>query len=305
MVGVTPAGLYLLERLKLESDAQVVGAFDPNPKRSMLAAGLGIPIWQSLDELRFDAIDSLLLMDCHSEQLVSTALNCGKHIVVDRPWLLTSDQLRSLSQQATAANVVATTTGLKRDSSEFRNAVIARQTGRIGPLNSLRLSACEQAIAVDGRVTGVLREYGFDKLAQLLQLADSTPQRVFATRYCDPGEKQEHGFLAVIEFAGGCTALIEFETKTRFSLRTGWMLEGSCGSYRDGRLYTVTADGEIVDEPLLHPATPENVDLGKLLSAWNGEPAALPGLNDAARVLQLIEGIEHSADLRQAIEIEL
>ena len=72
------------------------------------------------------------------------------------------------------------------------------------------------------------------------------------------------------------------------------MLEGATGSFRGDRLFTETADGEIVDEPIEKPPFPAESLIGQLVTAWRGEPTTLPTLADAAEVVQLIEALEQS-----------
>ena len=163
--------------------------------------------------------------------------------------------------------------------------------------------SCEQRLPGEEDFTDVLREFGYHWLDQLLLLTESAPQRVFAQRFYDETRKIEFGFLAIIDFANGCTARMEVDTRSRLGYRTGWMLEGSSGSYRHDKIYTVTLDGEIVDEFVQRSTIPKDPFVTELVLLWRGETTMLPTLNDVARVVRLIEAIEESDQNGKVVEL--
>jgi predicted dehydrogenase len=302
IVGMSSAGLFHLERLSLRPDVRLAGVFDRAPARIVLANDRSCPVWDELRSgLTSSDIDALFLVDDILAEDVSTALRHGKQVVVHRPWLLSPNELQSLDDQASSSGRVATISCLRRWSTDFVAAVAAKQTGRLGALQTVRLTSCEQSVADDNSFAGILPEFGFHWFDQLLKLIESRPTRIFATRLNDSDSGREQGFLVVVDFENGCHALIDVRTQSRLSLRTGWMLEGSLGSYRGNRLYTRTADGEIVDEPLPLTAFSSDAFMDELVSAWGGGPASLPTLTEAARVVRFIESIEQSAATGQPV----
>ena len=82
------------------------------------------------------------------------------------------------------------------------------------------------------------------------------------------------------------------------------MLEGTTGSYRNHRIYTTMADGEIVDEPFSGPSLPNEQFVDQLVSDRDLEISKLPSLTDAARIVQLIERIEESASTGEVVRFE-
>jgi len=296
VIGLSQAGLFFLESLSLSPQIRLVGAFDRDPQRLGLATGLGCPTCDQPDSLISGSVaDALFLVDDFSEQVAKAALTGGQHLVIDRPWSSSSIILRSLGELVTSSDRTATVASPGRWSANFVSALTAFQTGRLGNLHSVRLSICEKHIPGELSSCGVLREFGYRWIDQLLYLVGSTPERVYAKLFNDGESKEEHGFLAVIDFANGCTAQIEIDTRSRLGFHTGWMIEGSSGSYRNDRLYTETNDGEIVDEPLTHPIRSVDSFISELSATWAGSPAELPTLADAANVVQLIEAMERSA----------
>ena len=81
------------------------------------------------------------------------------------------------------------------------------------------------------------------------------------------------------------------------------MIEGSIGSYKIDRLYTMTPDGEIVDEPLLRSPAPFDPFIDELFASWSGKTTTLPTLSEASRVIRLIEAIESSATSGEVVQI--
>lgn len=302
IIGVNPVGLFLLEQMSLALDFRLVGVFDRDPARRQLVWQSGCELWDSpAVALAAVNVDVLLLMDCSSTVMISEALRSGKHVVLDRPWLLTSADLLQLHEQSLTTGCAATVATFRRGSTDFVSALTVLRSGRLGRLETVRMSSCEQILPREDDSPSLIREIGFQWLDQLLCLVESSTKQVCARRILLADQTNAIGLRATIEFTNGCDAQIEVLTRTRLSHRTGWMLEGSLGSYRGERLFTTTPDGEIVDEALLHPDRADETLIEGLVSAWRGRSSMLSSLADAARVVQLIETLERSAETRQCI----
>ena len=304
VLGLGHAGLFYLESLSLSADIRLVGAFDSDPQRRGLATGSGCPLFDQRDSLLSPTVaDVVFLVDDFSEEVAKAVLRGGQHLVIDRPWSVSSEVLRSLCALAATSNRTLTVASPGRWSANFVSVMNARRTGRLGNLHSVRLTSCEKQVPGEASADGVLREFGYRWLDQLLVLVDSMPERVYAKLLSDGGPKQEYGFLAVIDFANGCTAQIEIDARSRLGFRTGWMIEGSTGSFRNDRLYTETDDGEIVDEPLIQSNYSNETFISELTTKWSGAPTTLPTLADAANVVQVIEALERSAISGEVVRV--
>ena len=304
VLGVGQSGLFYLESLSLSADIRLVGAFDSDPQRLALATGSGCPLLSQRDSLLSPTFaDVLFLVDDFSEDIAISALRGGQHLVIDRPWSVSSEALQSLGKFAVTSNRTVTIASPGRWSANFLSAMSALQTGRLGSLHSVRQSSCEKRVPGETSPAGVLREFGYRWIDQLLTLVDSKPERVYAKLLSDGRPKQEHGFLAVIDFTNGCTAQIDIDMRSRLGFRTGWMIEGSSGSFRNDRLFTETDDGEIVDEPLMHSNSSTDSFIGDLIATWSGSPITRPNLADAADVVCVIEALERSASAGEAVRV--
>ena len=304
VLGLGQAGLFYLECLSLCADVRLVGAVDADPQHRALASGAGCQLFDQRDSLLSPTVaDALFLVDDFSEEAAKAVLLGGQHLVIDRPWSVSSEVLRSLGELADKSNRTLTVASPGRWSASFVSAMTALRTGRLGNLHSVRLSSCEKRVPGEMSADGVLREFAYRWIDQLLELVDSTPERVYAKLWSDGQPKQEYGFLALIDFTNGCRAQIEIDTRSRLGFRTGWMIEGSTGSFRNDRLYTEADDGEIVDEPLTHANDSADSFIRELTAMWGGAATTLPTLADAACVVRVIEALERSATSGDVVQI--
>lgn len=294
--GLGSFGLDCLERLSLRGDVQVTLAFDADAHQRHRAEGLAIQTASPPGSpVQSDDVDVLFLTEDVSFQALKALIGTGRHVVLHRPWLLTSIELKELHDLAATTTSVVTIAPIRRWSADFQAAISARRTGRIGLMKSLKFASCVKRIPEEKCATSVLREFGYQWLDQSIILADAIPTRVFGKQVARADTSIDDRFLAIIDFANGCDAQIEVDTNSRIGYRMGWILEGQSGSYRANRLYTETSDGEIVDEPI--PATcflSDDPWIDLLVAAWSGTMTTLPALADAAQIVRLIEAIEES-----------
>lgn len=307
LIGLGPTGLYLAERLSLAAEIQLTGLYDASPALRQLASSFGCPVTDQVDQIWLNPeTDAVVFADNPSVEYLQAAMTAGKQIVIHQPWILLSQQLLSLARQATTAGCSATATCLRRWSADFIEATTVNHSRRLGSLKSVAWLSYEMGLADPNLDESAWREAGFPLFDQLIQLVDSTAVEIFARQLPEPGQPGTAGFMAMIGFANGCRARIELQTRSRLGFRTGWLLEGSEGSYRDNRLYTVANDGEIVDERLpraVDPVDPGDAYVQQLIPAWQGQATSLPSLTDAARVVQLIELVESSIQTNKIVRL--
>ena len=304
IVGLGQQGLFQLERIQLCAEVRVTAAFDPNPQRRNLAAGLECDFADELSSvIESTATDAVFLTEELNETTAAEVLRGGRHLVIDRPWMLTHAELLSIHHQAQSSQRIATYFCPWRWTADFLVASTAIRSGRVGELRTVLFSSFMKHLPGDPGNAGPLREFGFGLLDQMLTLVNSRPESVFATFPFHGQQVHERGFTALIRFENGCLSQLSLESDSRLGYRTGWMLEGIQGSYRGERLYTETPDGEIVDEPIQRPNFVHDPFLTELISAWHGKPTTLPSLADAARIVTLINAIERSAETGHVVRL--
>lgn len=298
-IGITPVSLFLLERLSLNEQFQTFCITDQIPSRREQVDG--VQFVETPEKVLASDASVIFFADSFTEAEVASAIAAGKHAIIDRPWLLSSQSLSNLSKKAKQANVCATYLCLQRWSVEFLTASAAIRSGRLGQLRLIDRTSREKAIPFEKPFAGAIKEIGFHWLDQLLLLNNSTPERVFASRFFNDQNVVEDGFQATISFSNNSMATIDVQTQSNLSFRTGWMIDGSLGAYRADRLYTLASDGEIVDEPFPCPVVSQDEFLRQVRSATLKESADLPTLEDAARIMELIESIERSATTGEVV----
>jgi predicted dehydrogenase len=142
---------------------------------------------------------------------------------------------------------------------------------------------------------GALWEFGIHYFDQLLQLAGRPAESVFARTWGAPGGESDDGFLAIVNFGGDLVAQVEVNRTAAASLSTGWMIDGSSGSYAGSMKYLPTAQGEIVDLPVdpIEGAMDEFYSrLARHLRL--GEPNPVPP-EEARGSIALIEAVRESS----------
>lgn len=221
---------------------------------------------------------------------IRQALGAAKSIVVESPQSLSLDELKQLARDAASFPQAAIIYMPRRWEADFLQARSALESGRLGRLLRVRYSVHDYRLPGEIFPLGVARELGTPVLDQLLVLLDSRPCRRFDWRHFPSDTDRSDGFVGRFDFADDVSAVVEVQTRSLLSYRSGWMLEGTAGAYRNGRLYTRTHDGEIIDEPLPTPDLSSDPFFDALSSTLRGNANELPSLSDAIQVETLLAG---------------
>jgi predicted dehydrogenase len=260
VIGLGRRGWYHLERFRLREDVVVAGVTDPAAELRDQARKSPWPVMETVEALlAVKPLDAVLVAGPPTERdaIIPRALQAGLHVWVEPPLAADVTQARQWLSLAERCRRGLAQVPWARWDPEFNSVLAANASGRLGTVHTLRLAIAEWTpLASPDKPMSAATElpeqqfgpHGFD---QLLQLVPANPTKVWARRW-----PPEDGFLAVIEFANGVTAQIDFRRRSRTGQSTGWMLEGTAGSYRGGRVFTVSSDGELIDEPVPHQLAP-------------------------------------------------
>ncbi len=223
------------------------------------------------------------------------ALAAAKPIVIESPQSLTLDELERLDRDAETQGQVAAVYAPRRWETDFLQARSALESGRLGRLLRVRYAVHDHRLPHDTFPRGVANELGAPLLDQLILLTGARPCRRFSIRHFPSATNRGDGFVchgefadAVSAIAGEVSVLIEVQTRSLLSYRSGWMLEGTTGACRNGRLYTQSGDGEIIDEPLPTPGLSSDPFFDALCSLLRETANELPTIRDAVRVAALL-----------------
>lgn len=301
LIGAGPFSHHFLERLLLRKDLKAVAAWfgsepvRPNPPPGCEAHSQPRAVIES------PRTQVVYFAESASPDLVELAIQCGKAVVLTSSIGLTSGELSRLASLASASGLLAVIDEPRRWDEDFLGAKAVFDAGRLGKLQRVRLAIHETSLPGEDFSNGVLRDLGGHWLDQLLAFTTSDPEAIQLRRFYGMTGIADVGFLTTIDFREGISAVVEVQTASLLSLRTGWLLEGAMGAYRAGRQYSQTPDGEIIDEPVTIPALSADPFLDNLVKAMAGDQTGLlqlVTLSHAARTSALIELLENSAPAR-------
>jgi predicted dehydrogenase len=334
VAGLGAAGMYHLERLGLRDDFRIVAGFDDCGevmRKAIPACPRVVETWQAL--LRDEGIELIVLATPPATHaaLAIEALSAGKHVLVETPLclnLVEADAILGAASRAARSVIVSQT---RRFDDPFLAASECLRSGALGRLHTLKhiawrysphgppvirdpSGACMDVGAElrphhwrDHLSTGggLLWESGVHLFDQSIRFA-GLPRDVLAEPLRGTtGRGIDDGFLAVVRFHDGAQAHVEVHRGAPVDVQTGWILVGDLGTYANGRHYSVTGDGEVVDVPL--PGVPRRADgfhaaLFGHLRASTPNPAPV---EEARGVIALIEAAHRSlrAGVRVAVEL--
>lgn len=293
VIGQGPQVRFLLQRLSQRTDFVAAAHHDPE---------IGRAAWADCDShstaaaVIQDPRTRVIYMAGPAEaEQIDAALHAGKSLILSTTDGLTAHTLRRWGQSAQEGRSVAVIDEARRWDEDFLCAKTVVDRGVLGTLSRIRLSIHERCFPQEQFAAGALRELGIHWLDQLLAFVNSDLQHATLRTFSDSGDF-ESGFVAMMEFRGETSAIIELHLQSLLSLRTGWLLEGSTGAYRNGRLYTKTGDGEIIDEPVGQAEIGRDPFFDSLAGLLNGTPGShsLPDFIHAAKVVELVEELSRS-----------
>ena len=299
LIGSSATSRFVCERLTLRSDLHLIATWSEEEQGEDLPLTfVGItPTKCRRHRTPFDVIQDPAVRVVHfasgsKVDWMRQALGAAKSIVIESPQSLSLDELDQLARDATSCQQTAAVYGPRRWDADFLQARSALESGRLGKLLRVRYSVHDYRLPDETFPRGVARELGSPVLDQLLVLLDSRPCHRFDWRYFPSDTDRSDGFVGRFDFAEDVSAVVEVQTRSLLSYRSDWMLEGTTGACRSGRLYTRTLDGEIIDEPLPTPSVSSDPFFDALASALRGNANELPTVSDAIRVEALLAGVD-------------
>jgi predicted dehydrogenase len=306
LIGSSPAALFAIERLTLRRDFQTVAVCLNQTTVDEHLVGTSCARYERsqdvIDDPRVEIVYVSAVTDVGDAggdeagvSDVDAAIRAGKSVVLASPLTLSAGKLHQLAVTASERNVLATFDEPSLRHQDFLLAKFAIDSQRLGEVRRLHLSIFENELPGESFARGILRDLGSRWCTQLLMLVDSVPCQFHLRRFRESSMSADAGFLAIIDFENGASALIEIQTRSLLGYRSGWLIEGNAGSYRSGRIYAQTADGEIIDEPLSQPTVSSDPFLDSLACALRERVDVVPSLHDAAQVVEVIDRLEQSS----------
>ncbi|MDB5341955.1 MAG: dehydrogenase [Schlesneria sp.] len=298
LIGAGPFSHHLLERLLLRKDLMAVAAcFGSQPARPNSPLDCEVHS-QPRAVIENPRTQIVYFAEPASPDIIELAIQYGKVVVLTSTIGLTSGELSRLAGLAAVRGILAVVDEPRRWGDDFLSAKAVFDAGQLGKLQRVRLAIHETSLPGETFSNGVLWELGGHWFDQLLVFTTTVPEAVQLRRFYGTTGTADVGFLATIDFREGISAVVEVQTASLLSLRTGWLLEGATGAYRAGRQYSKTPDGEIIDEPVTVPVLRSDPFLDNLVKSLAGDQTGssqFVTLSHAVRTSVLIELLENSA----------
>lgn len=307
LVGLQPAGRFLLERFRLRPDFPLVAVCVQPRDHPVAVRTYGLPLIQDYARILADPHIAGVVVTAQRGlcgEVVRAALSAGKRVLAEGSLGDSAAEACRLASLGTSAGQLSVF-HLRRHDGDFIAARKILASGRLGRLHTIRKISCNDALPAwyDGQHApddwlDVLQRDGPFLFDQLQQLLDCNPQTATAWS-CPP----TRGFQARLEYEDGSSAWIDLQQSSVCGLETGWILEGTAGGYGNRRVMSRADDGELLQEELTADFD-EEVDILTDLRAAALQPAvATAGLVRAIRTAAVLEAIQNAVQTGRAVPV--
>jgi predicted dehydrogenase len=289
-----------------------VAAADPSAPRLELARQRGLKLHPTLQSLLEDeSIDAVLVAtptSMHFEHAMA-ALRAGKHVMVEKPMAMDSQQARTMVQTASSAGKTLSVFHNRRWDADYLAVSQALGCGVVGKIFNIesrlgQWASCVGPAAPEYRPGwrneaafggGGLFDWGSHFIDQLWRLMlPARPLRVFAQLRGNVWTNDCDDFARVcIDFDNAAVGLVEINTTTTLPLPR-WHIDGSAGSIQSppslqfdvnkwSELDFVPADGKSASRRLPRAAAGLNES-----EIWDRFAAAIAGRGEPAVTAQSV-----------------
>ncbi len=278
IAGRSPAGQFLVERLKVR------------PEYEISAVSLANPV---------SKLDAVLFLDGNaaSAPQIQEALDAGLPVGVLPPLFWEPASCEQLAEQAAGRLFVLNP---HHEDPDFRAARELIQTGELGLLRAIkRISWVADLVnsSPQSDQDTWFSQLLWEDVDQLLLLAEELPRSVYAADY---SEKAETYFL-IFHFPSGLIGHVERRRGSVVPLDVGWTISGQNGSYANGRHHIQTEAGEIYDVPA--EADPLSGDAIFDPLRRFGESSADSSWQQAVNVIKVRRAAVRSAETGQVVAL--
>jgi len=325
LIGVGPAygmGKYHGELISKTFGLELRAACDINPERltAIKEQFSQIKTYEKVDEmLARDDVGLVTVITPHNihAELARRGLQAGKHVVVEKPFTVTSAEATELIELAEKQKLMVTCFQNRRWDGELMALREVVSSGRIGRLFQVRVQTGGYSMPPEAWRSfkeisgGLLYDWGAHHFDWILQLADQPIKAVFAAvhkprwHWCTGDDHAK----VIVTFEDGTVG--EYETSTVSAISdpyyvTVWASEGGAviervGDKRQVRVLRAGADGAQAEEIMPVPAAQWSRFYLNIADHLHfGEPLVVRP-EDSRRVIALIEAAYESARTGQAV----
>lgn len=330
-------------RYILESDvAYLCGIYDINPVKVELAKTNGIRAYESLEELLADDEIKFVTIATPNEvhaEIAIKALRAGKHVITEKPVVLNSKELEEVIAVANECGRLFTVHQNRRWDIDFRMMRETYLSGKLG-----KVFSCESRIHGSRGVPGdwrgkpehgggMIYDWGVHLIDQMLQLIPEKITRVYCETTNITTSEVDDGFNLHLTFEGGKRATVEvgtynfiamprfyMQTKSGSALIEDWQKKCKVAKLKAwnekevlpvqtaaGITKTMAPRDELTIDSyeIERPVSDVHDFYRNYVAAINGKCCQLIKNCEVRRVLLVMEAAFKSAELGQAIQVEI
>jgi predicted dehydrogenase len=295
IVGVSSGGRFLLERLSVLPDCEIVLFQPPDAPPDSQAQSLGwalVPHWQGF--LTESGLNAVLFLDGCSLSLsnVEQVFQAGLPVGMLPPLAIEPADWRNLTKDPRRPFRILNP---HHEDPDFRAALACIKSAELGQIRFIkRISWVGELVVPEDAKPIALDEWLprllWEDVDQLLHLAGQPPESVYAADFTtDPAS-----YCLIFKFPSGLVAHLERRQGSGIPLEMGWTIGSLAGGYAHGHRHIKTPEGELYDVPVELPAMshdPLAAALEHLSPAIGSEPAA----RHVFQILEIQKVIQHSA----------
>ncbi|WP_390405521.1 Gfo/Idh/MocA family oxidoreductase [Lacticaseibacillus jixiensis] len=214
------------------------GAYDIAPERQQAIENDGFVAYPTYEALLADPDIDLVLVATPNDRhkpLALQALAAGKHVISEKPAMMSPEELAEVLDAAKIANREFFVHQNRRWDPDFRVIAQILQAHTIGSVFRIE-SRVHGANGIPGDWRhyakyggGMIRDWGVHLLDQLLFLIDSPILKVTAETSQILGDDCDDGFTVRLDYANGISAIAEVGT-TNFISLPRWYVKGTTGT---------------------------------------------------------------------------
>jgi len=336
-------GMAQFHRKEIETipGISIKGTFDIKEERQAYARDLGLQTYDSLEKLLAEKDLDIVLVatpnDVH-KSIAIKALKAGKHVIVEKPATLHSQELQALIECARETKRLLSVHQNRRWDEDYLTMKKIYRENLLGKVFRIESRVHgSRGIPGDWRQLpehggGMVLDWGVHLFDQILQLVPEKVKRVYAQTTHITNQLVDDGFYAELTFESGLMAAIEVGTNNFIPLLRWYMLgqDGTAiikGWNQDGKIVRAVGIDEKDVLPVITAAgltktmaprrkenlreeiiTLEKSDVREFyrnyLAVLDGKEESKIQLSEVMRVMKLMEAIFQSADTGRVVGFE-
>ena len=330
--------------IKELDNIEVVGVWDTNPAQNEKAVNQGVIAYENLDALLADEQTNIVLVatpnDSHRDIAIK-AMQAGKHVVVEKPVTLNSEDLAAMTKASEETGMFFTVHQNRRWDEDFLMVKKIIDEGKLGEIFGIESRVHgSRGIPGDWRQLpeqggGMVLDWGVHMFDQIfLMFPGAKLKSVYATLTTVTNQLVDDGFRTDLWFDNGVRVLVEVGTSNFVEgAMPRWYVQGLNGTAviedwdKNGKMVVAVGANEKDIVPVITAAgltktmAPRRDDSIKelplpvvtadikdfyqnVMAVIEGREESLIKLPEIARVMRLMEAVFESAKLNQVVSFE-